>query len=139
MTPTEITLMLGLVVTLLSSVGVPLYLRRQAARQAATERKIAAMAAEKAGEALTWEKINQAIARERDALTVALKEAVIEHRTAIVELRKFFAEEADRIKQRTDYDLDRANLRIRQLGEEVSGLIQRQSTAQPPQPGDNPP
>lgn len=122
MTPTDLTLMLGLLVTAMSSVGVPLWLNRRAAALARAEREAEAAAEARATEVVSWEKITLVLERERDSLSVKLREAGVEHRNEILEMRNSFAAEADRLRQRTDAEVDRANERIQQLANEVGTL-----------------
>lgn len=122
MTVLEITLIGGLVVSLLSSVIIPFMIDRRKTKQAKAEKEIADKAAEAAGEAVSLKTVNEAIARERDRLTVLLKEAGVEHKDAMLELRNTLAAEAERLKRRTDEDRDLDRRRIEQLATEVTDL-----------------
>jgi hypothetical protein len=123
--PTELTFYLALLVTFMASVGVPLWVLRRNTAQAKAEREAKAATDAAAGETISWEAINRALIDQRDRLDIALKEAAVEHRQALQDMRDSFVEEAARLKQRTDADQDRAHAKIEQLAAEINSLYRR--------------
>lgn len=103
MTPTELTAIIAAVTAVLSSVVVPLYLKRQAARQAAAD-----------GAVVTFQSITTVLQAERDELRAEVRAADEEHR------RKVRALVAD-----YDAQLTAAKARISHLETEVADLYKR--------------
>ena len=133
-----LTAILGPVVLLMATVALPWFVRRQVtaqakadrealAAQAKADRDAAAIAASAANEGITMKTINETIAGERDRLTVLLEKESVGHQKEILALQARFTEETERLKQRTDADMDRANQQIRQLVDEVRLLNHRLS------------
>lgn len=103
MSPTELTALIAAVAAVLSSVVVPLYLRRQAARQAAA-----------GGAVVSWQSITSVLQAERDDLRAELRTADEEHRRKVREMV------AD-----CDAQLTAAKARISHLEVEVADLYKR--------------
>lgn len=133
MNPTEFTALAGVIIAVISSVFVPLYLVRRGDLRAAAERLAQENADRAAGRELSWEKINEAIVKERDDLRLLLKEAEIKRAEDVRELRIKLELETTEMRARYDRELNRANDRIEQCTREVDRLrerlygIQRQS------------
>lgn len=129
MTPTEVTAVGGLVLSLIALVVLPVVFHRQTARQlkAQSEREEVKEqakqdAAKAASDVVSWDGINRALQR-------TAQDAEIVHQKRITQLREDFAAETARLKQQTDYDLDRANARIRELAAQVESLERRLGAA----------
>lgn len=119
MSPTELTAIGSLVLTAIVAVVLPLVFRRQTAKQLREvqekeEMKEAAeqKAALDAGEIVSWEKINRALA-------ATVQEERAANREKLVELREMFTAEAERLKRLTDLDLDRAKAEISRLSDAI--------------------
>jgi hypothetical protein len=135
-TPTELTIIVGLVVTAISSIALPMWFRRQTDNQlkakdekdakklkaqeelAEIKKRAERDAAAAVNETVSWEKINQ-------ALRTTAREERAAHGERLSELREAFAAETDRLRRQTDRDLDRANDEIRRLGEQVQALTRQ--------------
>jgi type II secretory pathway pseudopilin PulG len=121
----ELTSVGALVVSVIAAVVLPIVFRRQAAKQvkALEERervkadavRDAALAAD---EAVSWEKINRAL-----AATIAEERAA--NREKLAELRETFTAENERSKRLTDNDLDRAKAEIARLAAHIRELEDR--------------
>jgi gas vesicle protein len=130
--PTTLTIFAAVVVPILVGVVVPWLTRRQTARQlkeVAEKQSIKEQAerdaAQAAGDVVSWEKINRALA------TTAQEERAA-HRERIAELREDFLEEAVRLKRQTDdemerykQDRDRDRKEINRLSDRVEELTRQ--------------
>jgi hypothetical protein len=115
----------SLVIAIIASVFIPLWVIRRNNQRAVAEQRATEQAASAATEVVSWEKINQALARERDALAVALRESAVEHRHAIQDLRDQLAAEAAWLKQRTDSEIDRMRIANDQLNIQINNLYRQ--------------
>jgi hypothetical protein len=120
--PSNLTSIGAFLVSAIALVVLPLVFRRQAAKQvqALQERERIKADAQRdaaleANEAVSWEKINKALAD-----TIAVERAA--NREKLAELREQFTAEAERLKRLTDNDLDRAKAEIAGAKAEVNRL-----------------
>lgn len=129
MSPTELTAIGGFVLSLVALVILPLWFRRQTRRQtaeaeekAAEKERIQEKAEREAktaeGEVVSWEKINQ-------RLTITAQEERAAHQMRLSELRESFADEVQRTKRQSDYELDRAKQEIGRLADRVEELTRQ--------------
>jgi len=134
--PTELTSIGALVVAAVSAIVLPIVFKRQTtkqlkaereetAKQAARQQEITTIreqaqrdAAATAGDTVTWEKMNRALA------TTAAEERAA-HQERILELRTSFTVETERLKRQTDHEMDRAKEEIGRLSVQVQQLTQR--------------
>jgi hypothetical protein len=135
-TPTELTAIGGLLVSVIVAIVLPVWFRRQTANQlkakdaedakklkvqediAEIKKQAERDAAAAAGQTVSWEKINQ-------ALRITAREERAAHGERLVELRDAFVAETERLRRQTDHDLDRAKEEIRRLADQVQALTQR--------------
>jgi poly-D-alanine transfer protein DltD len=135
-TPIEMTSIASVLVTFAAVVILPIWFKRQSAKQAAIQardlearekvQRELAEAREKARQdvkqaeldTVSWEKMNQAL-----STTVQAERA--DHRERIAELRELFAADTARLREQTDRELDRARKEIRDLSDRVQMLTQR--------------
>jgi hypothetical protein len=133
---TDLTSIAALVVAAAVGVFMPWLFKRQTATQLRAERTEAAKEAArqqeivkiredaqrdadaKAGDTVTWEKMNRALA-------TAAQEERAAHQERLVELRASFTAETDRIRRQTDQDLDRYKQEISRLSDRVTELTQQ--------------
>jgi type II secretory pathway pseudopilin PulG len=129
--PALLTLVATVVVPVIAVIVMPFLSKRQTARllrEAAEREQIKedarrdAQAAE--GEVVSWEKINQ-------RLTVTAQEERAAHQMRLAELRESFAEEVQRTKRQTDYEMDRAKQEIHRLSDRVDELTRQILSYQP--------
>lgn len=125
MTPTEYVALAGVVVAVFSSIFVPLYLVRRG-EQRSTAEALDKLSKETAvSRELSWEKINEAIVKERDDLRVMLRDQETKFSNEARELRVRLDKEASDIRTRYDLELARANDRIEACQQEVDRLRQK--------------
>jgi gas vesicle protein len=118
MTPSDLTSIGALVVSVTSVLVLPLVFRRQSAKRERIKedaRRDAALASE---ETVSWEKINQAL-----AATIATER--VANREKLAELRESFQAETERLKRLTDNELDRAKAEIDRLATQIRDLESR--------------
>jgi muconolactone delta-isomerase len=133
---TELTGVGALLVSVIVAIVLPVLFKKQTANQlkaqeeALAKRLVAQQeiadikerakqdAAKAASDVVSWDGINR-------ALRATGQEASAAHQEQIVRLREEFAAETARLKRHTDYDLDRAHERIRELAGQVEKLEQR--------------
>lgn len=99
---------------------------KEAAERRTIKEKAEQDAALAAGDVVSWEKINRALA-------VTAQEERAAHRERIAELREDFAEEALRLKRQTDHELDRAKQEINRLSDRVEELTRQIALLAPKQ------
>ena len=117
--PAELTTILGLGISVASSVGIPLYLVHRKDRLASAAAAVAAATARAAGDELSWEAINRAIVKERDDLRREVKELIAAQVKTVNEMRATHTAEINDLRNR--WESDAASLR-RAMDEEASSL-----------------
>jgi hypothetical protein len=125
MSPTEYVALAGVVVAVFSSIFVPLYLVRRGEARSTAEALERLNKETAVSRELSWEKINEAIVKERDDLRVMLREQEIKSSTEARDLRTRLDQEASDIRTRYDRELARANDRIEACQQEVDRLRQK--------------
>lgn len=125
LSPTELTSIGGLLLSVIALVVLPLVFKRQAAKQVAElqekeEIKENAVrdAALAVDESVSWEKINRALA-------ATVQEERAANRERLVELREQFTAEAERMRRLTDDDMGRAKAEIGRLADQIRTLEDR--------------
>jgi hypothetical protein len=124
-TAAEATTLVGVVVSLISAVVVPIHLVRRSERRAKQDREDERRAEVAAGTEVSWVAINKAIVKERDDLRAELHRVSKVHERQIQDARENLEKETEKLKAHYDLELARANERIKQLSEEVDRLYKR--------------
>lgn len=114
MTPTEVTLAAGVVVTMLSSVFVPMYLSRVKADADGAQ-----------GELMSFEAFNKAIVKERDDLRAIVEKTKADAARTAVQVADQHSRDIAQVKAEYDEKLARANAKIADLEAQVDTLYRR--------------
>lgn len=125
MTPSEITALAGVVVSLLSAVFVPIYLVRRNEERTKRERADVARALKLLDSTVSWESINRAIVKERDELRGELKQARAESTREYNALKTEMNRQIVELQRKHAVDRKRDEERIRNLTVEIDRLYRR--------------
>lgn len=125
MSTAELTGITGVLLSAIALVILPLWFKRQTRKQSeqvAEKQAIKEQAERDAksaeGEVVSWEKINQ-------RLTATAESERAAHQMRLAELRESFADEVQRTKRQSDYELDRAKQEINRLADRVEELTRQ--------------